>query len=238
MGDMSKTSAEKLNGLFTISGKRKVDAATVAGITPNAMSRYLSGTSPSASVVVKLAVFFGVDPVWLADEDQPWIDPPPRPGAMLSNEALMDEVRHRYLHLAAEARELIEEAEAIDWEYIAAGFADGKVGNGRDDINAGAEVARMLWRLPVTLAQFDTGYVLPWNRAWRQDREIDRDSFKFYDLDRRVQDILSKLTQAEESRAAFHTFISQIDRAWKTISIPGRLRRALEAYHTAGGRYV
>lgn len=111
--------ANKLTRLFEAHPDRpKTAAARAAEISHQAIGRYLEGTPPRADALLKVAVFFGVDPAWLADETQEWIDPPPPPGAMLTDEELMAELRRRKQREEERLDALLSRAERVDWEDV------------------------------------------------------------------------------------------------------------------------
>lgn len=233
--------AAKLNNLMMARGTKQVDLARDLYVSPQAVSRWLAGAGPRPQALVGVANFFGVDPVWLADEQRPWIDPPPGPGGSLSDEALMDEVKRRYHATAEQARDLIGEAEAIDWGYVAEeGFFQHKVWSGMfADLDAAAEVAALLSHLPVVLEQFDTGMIHRKDLVAKWPLQAAPESVKLFHLQSRINAILDRLTADEETARSFRDYVlREGQRALKRSSILGRLRGALDRYREAGGRYV
>ena len=67
----------RLNSLLGLIGKSDSAVAADLGISKQAISNYRNGLrSPKASIVVQLADYLGVDPVWLLGYDVPQQDPP------------------------------------------------------------------------------------------------------------------------------------------------------------------
>lgn len=121
--DMAKkqsTFSEKLRQAVERDGRPKTRVADAAGLTPQTLQNYLSGTEPRPDVAVRLARTLGVDPVWLCDDEQPAaVDAPPRAGSSLSNSELTAEMARRLVSASRDIRQLLDEAEACDWWGLA-----------------------------------------------------------------------------------------------------------------------
>lgn len=65
--------SERLNEAMALRGKRQVDLCRDLGLNKGTMSGYVSGAhTPDASVIIRLAKYFRVDPVWLTGFDVPF----------------------------------------------------------------------------------------------------------------------------------------------------------------------
>mgnify|MGYP006293332555 CR=1 FL=1 len=156
---------------------RRVSESGTEKVTPQAISRYVAGASPSPDTARRIARVLQVDPLWLIDESQPItvdeqkgiIGPIPGPFEYVnqhvrevSTERLSAELGHRYRECVRPISAALDRAEHLDWQSIAKTLASVK--SWEDASPVAREAVRFAGHTLVALRQvirvFDFG-ILP-----------------------------------------------------------------------------
>jgi transcriptional regulator with XRE-family HTH domain len=112
--------AQKLENLTE--GMNKSQLARDAGLKSTAISNYINqpDTIPRADIAVRIARVLKVPVEWLVDESQDFpLLPPGGDLAAFSTSELMDEVAKRYLDVALQCRDTVQELYGTDWLGVA-----------------------------------------------------------------------------------------------------------------------
>lgn len=111
--------ARKLRALLEDRVQKAV--AEEAGVSTQALSRYLRGDAPRPHVALQLARALKVDPIWLIDESDESLDPKPARSAVEGVPArdLIQELQRRYDQLARSINSAADRAERLPWERAA-----------------------------------------------------------------------------------------------------------------------
>lgn len=109
--------AMELRGLSQAALARRASSDVDYKITPQSLSRYLNeGAAPRPDVSLRLAKALDVDVIWLIDEQEVWVDPPPPFGLTISaasNDVFFKDGSRRYAIAAEHTTRILEVAQQI-----------------------------------------------------------------------------------------------------------------------------
>jgi len=249
MTEMAKSPdhlTEKLSKIVSEQGISRSELARRCGVATTTVSRYFEGAAPRPHTLLLMADALGVDPVWLADEAQPYrADYPRHRAAGMDTLSMAEELRKRFDQKMASAKRAIDEAEGIDWEWLASSIEGITLWDATDSIPkkvmAGLRVALGLFRLGSSISPFTDRLEMGSSFTIEKDGSVAVVG-QYLELVLRIRTLLDRFmpphVRDDEGKAAdFFMWLVREDGAWPAEDTPELLEEAVAAYRAAGGKF-